>query len=65
MVVHPEVMDGRDELQVWWLAVNTIKPQYFMFLHFAFIAILLASYVVSVKCPQGQHFPDFTSFVVC
>jgi len=42
MVVHPELMDGRDGLQVWWLAVNTVKPQYFVFLHFAFNAILLA-----------------------
>ena len=65
MVVYPEVMEGGDGLQIWWLAVNTIRPQYFMFLHFAFNAILCASYVVSVKCPQERHFPDFTSFLAC
>jgi hypothetical protein len=64
-MVHPEVMDGRDGLQVWWLTVKTIKPQYFVFLHFAFNAILCASYVVSVKCPQEQRFPYFMSFLAC
>jgi len=51
MVVRPEVVDGGDGLQVWWLAVNTVKPQYFVFLHFMFSAILRAC-VISVKCPQ-------------
>jgi hypothetical protein len=34
-----------------------------MFLQFAFNAILRVSYVVSVRCPQERHFPDFTSFL--
>jgi hypothetical protein len=29
MVVYPEVMEGGDGLQVWWLAVNTNKTPIF------------------------------------